>query len=130
MGVVYQKGQELGESDLRAIFTDRTGTPVTTYTIRYSIYLVNGDGTFTSLGSTLNRQTPEASSTAGKYWVDWVIPGGQPAGCYQIRWDYRASATDPWGQRRLNFQIVKYPTTAVRTALLSDLSDTPIVIVT
>lgn len=129
MGVIYQRGQELDEGDLRITFRDNNGTGITTLTVRYSIYYLD-NGTWTSLGDDYTNQTPESSTTAGKYWVDWIIETGRPPGCYQIRWDYRENSTDPWKQSRLNFQIVRYSTPSpVRAAEVSDLADEPICIV-
>lgn len=107
MGVLFQPGQELTENDLRIFFRDNNGTAITTMTVRYSIYYLD-NGTWTSLGSNFYHQTPETSSTAGKYWIDWHISPGRPPGCYQVRWDYREGSTYPWKQSRVNFTIVKY----------------------
>ena len=128
MGVVFQRGQELDENDLRAIFTDRGGNAPATLYVRYSIYYIDGSS-YVSLEDQYQQTPEEDTVTAGKYWVDWEIPSGQTLGCYEIRWDFRTATTNPWAQKRSRFQIVKYPTNTVRTAELSDLSDTPIVIV-
>jgi len=125
MGVVYQQGQELDETDLKVIFTDRLGDALSLL-VRYSIYYEDTDG-WVSLEDQY-RQDPEEEST-GKYWVDWEIPVGQTLGCYQIRWDFRKTTSNPWAQKRINFQIVIYPTNTIRTAELTDITGTPIVII-
>jgi hypothetical protein len=129
MSIIYQPGQELDENDLRIIFRDREGVPLTNLEVRYSIYQYY-DHDWISLSDQYHL-TPETSTTVdGKYWVDWIIPIGQNPSLYQIRWDYRTDDTDLWKQSRMNFQIVTYPTSSpVRTGLLTDLADTPIIIV-
>jgi hypothetical protein len=129
MSVVYQRGQELSESDLRIQFNDANGDPITTLEVRYSIYF-DHDGEWLSLGDTAYHTTPTASETDGKYWIDWMVPTGAAIGTYQVRWDYREDDEHMWKQSRTNFSVIRYRTTSpVRTAEVSDLADTPIVIV-
>lgn len=128
MSVIFQQGQELTEGGLKVLFKNANDIAITTMDIRYSIYLYSS-GDWISLEDQYH-QTPENSATEGKYWIFWEIPSGQTIGLYQIRWDFRIDVNDMWKQSRMNFQIVNYQTTSpVRTAELSDLADTPIVIV-
>jgi len=130
MGVVYQPGQELDENDLKIFFRDRDGLPMTTLLVKYTILYYD---CCTLVWDPISDTYPldaTASVTPGKWWVDWAIPAGQNVGPYQVQWQFRETALLPWQMTKMTFGIVHYCTTSpVRTAEVSDLPDTPIVIV-
>jgi len=129
MSAIFQAGQELDSTGLAAKFTSSSSEDLSEMEVRYSIYQYV-DRSWVSLEDQYHL-TPELDEAVdGRYWVNWEIPSGQNTGGYQIRWDFRKSSSDMWKQTSMNFEIVKYVTSSpVRTAELSDLSDTPIVIV-
>jgi len=127
MGVVYQPGQELTDTDLRIFLKDRNGDGIDVLEIRYSLYWWGGSEWETVSGS--YQQTPESGPGVGQYWVEWDIPAGQNVGQYQIRWDFRNAADAPFQQTRTEFSIVKITLGTSRTAVVSDLAGTPYVVV-
>jgi len=133
MGRVFQQGQELGPNDLKIFFTDQNGDPITYLEVRYSLYLSScgASSPCSDPYITIPDQYHQAASVAGPgaYYAQWNIPHGQNLGLYQVRWDYRVTPTSQWKQLRQHFQIVKYPVGTIRTAELSDMPGTPIVIV-
>lgn len=129
MGVVYQPGQDLGTDNLKIFFKDQNNVALTTLTVRYSIYYYNPTSKDYEVLSSQYQKTATVGPAAGQHYADWTIPKAQPVGTYQIRWDYRKDANDLWKQTKMPFAIVKYKTGTSRTAVVSDLSGTPTVIV-
>jgi hypothetical protein len=130
MGVLYQRGQELTDTDLRMFLKDRNGNGVNVYEVLYSLYYYDpSTKEYTAVSGQVLLPADNGPAT-GQYWVAWDIPYGQPCGQYQVRWDFKTSVNAPYQQTRSDFAIVKYPVGTYRTAEVSDLPGNPIVIIT
>ena len=129
MGVIYQRGQELTDTDLRVFLKDNVGNFVNVFEVLHSLYYFDPTLKEYTAVSDQFQITAENGPATGQYWAEWDIPRGQPVGRYQVRWDFKTSATAQYQQTRTEFAIVKIAVGTYRTALVTDLPGEPFCIV-
>lgn len=91
MGVVFQRGQQLGRKDLNFFLTNASGHPTNAYEIYYAIYDFTTGSEVLVGDPQRNPQNPEV----GEYFAPICVPTDANIGSFRIRWYFRQAVGKP-----------------------------------
>jgi len=112
MGVAYNRGQSLGQSDLNIFLRNAAGQLQDAYSIVFSIY---------DYSTGLEILMPPADMApvkfnTGSYYAPWQVPGDAPIGTYRIRWKFVEASGAPEIQAVEEFAVVGMDVQTVSSA--------------
>ena len=104
MGVVFQRGQQLGRKDLNFFLTNASGHPTNAYEIYYAIYDFTTGSEVLVGDPQRNPQNPEV----GEYFAPICIPTDANIGSFRIRWYFRQAVGKPLHSIVQEFEVAGF----------------------